>query len=215
MEENMPLRVLVISSNLIWRSGLDQLIREVFPDSNVLVCASRRECLNGLSEFKPELITIRCSNKGLSCLELVQRISAMQSRSRILIIGEGMDVVTAGKLRDAGALGLLSMVEDITQLREAMQAVARGRPYTDSGMAILLAESSCHSRTPFAPLTQREYQVLGLILEGKPTEQIAGLLNMSGKTAANHHCAILRKLGIPNNVELTKLAIRHHIIAAE
>jgi len=212
----MVSRVLVTASDLIWRNGLERLSRDIYPDASILICANRRECLTGLTELQPDLITIRCCNRGMSCPELIQRMITMNKRARILAIGEGMDLITATRLRNAGALGLLSNLQNLEQLREAMQAVARGIHYMDDVMSALFAESNLFSdKSPFAQLTQREYQVLGLILEGKQTAVIAAALNLSGKTVANHHSAILHKLGVSNNVDLTKLALRHRLITSD
>ncbi|MDQ6986396.1 MAG: response regulator transcription factor [Mariprofundaceae bacterium] len=211
----MSFRILIAASDFIWRTGLERLISEQNKESPVMVCTSRRECLAALNDFNPEIFIVRCSNQGMCCMELIQRIFMLNKKARVIMVGEAMDVVTARKLMDAGVLGLLGNVQNTDQLKAALRNVARGIRYIDDIVASLLADKEAPANeTLFASLTQREFQVFNLILDGKQTVEIASMLSMSGKTVANHHSAILRKLGVGNNIELTKLALRHNMTAA-
>ncbi|MEJ2202369.1 MAG: LuxR C-terminal-related transcriptional regulator [Desulfuromonadaceae bacterium] len=61
-------------------------------------------------------------------------------------------------------------------------------------------------------MTEREKQVLLLMVKGKETDEIAELLHISKNTVAKHRSSLLRKLRVNNAVEMTRLAIRHGLI---
>ncbi len=68
--------------------------------------------------------------------------------------------------------------------------------------------------TAIAPLTAREVQVLALVAEGNSTKEIAGLLNISYKTADSHRSRIMEKLGIHETASLVRYAIRQGVVRA-
>jgi PAS domain S-box-containing protein len=68
--------------------------------------------------------------------------------------------------------------------------------------------------TAVAPLTSREVQVLALVADGNSTKEIAGLLNISYKTADSHRSRIMEKVGVHETASLVRYAIRQGIVQA-
>jgi DNA-binding CsgD family transcriptional regulator len=66
---------------------------------------------------------------------------------------------------------------------------------------------------PYEQLTDREREMLKLVVEGYKTRQIAEMLNITPKTVEGHKTSLMKKLGIHNNLELVKYALRRGIIS--
>ena len=65
---------------------------------------------------------------------------------------------------------------------------------------------------PHASLSDREYQVFQLLVLGKAVSEIAEKLNLSVKTVSTHKARLMEKMGIANQAELIRYAIRHRLI---
>jgi PAS domain S-box-containing protein len=96
----------------------------------------------------------------------------------------------------------------------------RGTPQYSQGGRFLGHIGSCVQidapRTPAGPfpLTSREVQVLALVAEGKSTKEVAGILNISYKTADSHRSRIMEKIGVHETASLVRYAIRQGIVRA-
>jgi DNA-binding NarL/FixJ family response regulator len=112
----------------------------------------------------------------------------------------------------AGAAGYLVKDSAAKDLLDAVQALHRGQGYFGPQASSVLAEQYRHpqreSTDPYGALTAREREVFHLVAEGKTTKEIAGLLDISVKTADNHRTRVMDKLGVRNAAELVRYAAR-------
>jgi two-component system invasion response regulator UvrY len=112
-----------------------------------------------------------------------------------------------------GARGYVAksgMAEDLLQ---AIREVSAGRVYMSATVAQKIALRSVAGEEELSKrLSTREFEIFRLLTEGKNTDEIAVILNISQKTAANYQSMIKQKLGINNLVELVHLAIHHGLI---
>jgi DNA-binding NarL/FixJ family response regulator len=98
-------------------------------------------------------------------------------------------------------------------LVEAIRCIAKGQSFVDHEMAQKLALQRIGSDPdPVSVLTEREFEVFRLLAKGQPVADIAGILNLTAKTVANHQSAIRQKLGVDNAAQLVRLAARHGLI---
>ena len=98
-----------------------------------------------------------------------------------------------------------------------MRAVARGETYLSPVISRQVIEEYLGGRGeagagPLALLTARQREVLQLIAEGRTTKQIAGLLDVSVKTAETHRAQVMERLGIRDVPGLVRFAIRHGLV---
>jgi NarL family two-component system response regulator LiaR len=113
----------------------------------------------------------------------------------------------------AGAIGYLLKDVSADELAQAIRAAHSGRATLSPEVEQTLVESANQPPVPGLDLTEREREVLILMIEGLNNTQIAARLTVSPSTIKSHVSNILSKLGVASRTEAVTLALRHHIIA--
>jgi NarL family two-component system response regulator LiaR len=113
---------------------------------------------------------------------------------------------------EAGAIGYLLKDVSADDLARAIRAAHAGRATLSPEAAQALVETANQPPAPGLDLTEREREVLALIVEGLNNTQIAGRLTVSASTVKSHVSNILSKLGVASRTEAVTLALRHHLI---
>ena len=114
----------------------------------------------------------------------------------------------------AGASGYLTKESAPKELLKALRMVVHGRKYISASLAEKLAsllderaDSPRHES-----LSDREYQILCLLAQGKTVSQIAGDLHLSPKTISTYRVRVLLKMNMKSNAELTHYAFKHGLV---
>jgi len=117
-------------------------------------------------------------------------------------------------LLEAGAAGYLTKGCEVDEIIAAIQAVYSGNQYLTPNVAQKLALSlvNKHGKSLMDELTQREIQVMMMVVRGDSNRDISAKLCLSPKTTSTYRGRIFEKLGVDNDVELTRFAIRHGMI---
>jgi len=113
---------------------------------------------------------------------------------------------------EAGAIGYLLKDVSADELVRAIRAAYVGRATLSPEAAQTLVESANQQPTPGLDLTEREREVLSLMIEGLNNTQIAGRLTVSPSTIKSHVSNVLSKLGVASRTEAVTLALRNHIV---
>jgi DNA-binding NarL/FixJ family response regulator len=119
---------------------------------------------------------------------------------------------------EAGARGFVSKMAAFSELASAIQAVYRGDSFLSPSAATALVEE-CQQKTavegekdPYQQLSDREREVLKLVVEGHTAREIADILVVSPKTVEWYKTSLMNKLNIHNKTDLIKFAIRKALI---
>jgi NarL family two-component system response regulator LiaR len=112
----------------------------------------------------------------------------------------------------AGAIGYLLKDVSADELAQAIRAAHAGRVTLSPEAAQALAYAATHTLPPGHDLTERERDVLALLVEGLSNTQIADRLVVSPSTIKSHVSHILAKLGVASRTEAAALAIRHRLV---
>jgi len=113
---------------------------------------------------------------------------------------------------EAGAIGYLLKDVSADELVRAIRAAHAGRATLSPEAAQALFETANQPPAPGLDLTEREREVLTLMIEGLNNTQIAGRLTVSPSTIKSHVSNILSKLGVASRTEAVTLALRNHIV---
>jgi two-component system invasion response regulator UvrY len=118
------------------------------------------------------------------------------------------------RLLEAGAAGYITKGCDLEEIVCAIQSVHQGKQYITPDIAQKLALSFLNhgNRSVIEELTQRETQVMLMIVTGESNKEISAKLCLSPKTTSTYRYRLFEKLGVANDVELTRFAIRHGLI---
>jgi FixJ family two-component response regulator len=196
----MPV-VFVVDDDVSVRESLDALIRNAGWDAETF--ESAQEFLAHPRVLEPSCLILDVSLPDLNGLELQERVAVdRQDMPIIFITGHGDIPMTVRAMR-AGAVEFLTKpVSDDALLSAIASAIERSR-------VTLQQEAATHDlRARYATLSQREREVLALVVSGLLNKQIAGELRISQITVKAHRGNVMRKMQAGSLADLVKMAAR-------
>lgn len=209
-------RVLVADDHTIVRKGLVSLLEESGECEVVGEAADGLDAVEKALATRPEVAILDLSMPRLSGLEAVRRIHDALPQTRLLVLTVHEEEEYVLPIIRAGASGYLIKDSAVAELLAAVRALHTGQGYFGPQAARVLAEQYRHpERTPDDPygtLSPREREVFHLVVDGHTTKEIARALAISVKTADNHRCRLMEKLGVHNTAELVRYAARRGLL---
>jgi DNA-binding NarL/FixJ family response regulator len=145
-------------------------------------------------------------------MELLSDIKRMHPKLPVLILTIHPEDQYAVRAFREGASGYMNKESAPEELVGAIRKVIRGGKYVSPALAEKLASTLGTETPPHDNLSIREYQVMLLIASGKTISQIAEEMALSVKTISTYRTRILEKMGMTNNVELTRYAMKHQLV---
>ena len=199
------LRVLLADDQALVRAGIRQIL-DTSPDIEVVgEAADGRETLERYAALRPDVALVDLVMPNKDGLDVTRELRAHHPDARVLILSLHMDGDYAERVLRAGAMGAIGKDVDPEELVDAVRRVANGERYLEPGM---------EPSGSVTELSDRELQVLRLLVDGVKNRDIASRLHVSTKTVDSHRANILRKLDLSSNAELVRYAIRHGLIVA-
>jgi NarL family two-component system response regulator LiaR len=207
------IRVLVTDDNSVVREGLRALI-ETEPGMEVVGEATDGlEAVDKARAVEPDFILLDLMMPRMGGIEAIGEIKKGDPEARILVLtsfAEDEKVYYAVK---AGALGYLLKDASPQELLQAIREVHRGEPSMPPSIAHKLMHEVQRLRPPDRPpteepLTEREVEVLTLIAQGMPNQEIADTLVISERTVRTHVSNVLSKLHLANRTQAALYALR-------
>ncbi len=205
--------VLIVDDHPIARQGLAQLINQ---EPDLQVCAAvenATQALDAINSCKPGLAIVDISLKEGSGLELVRSIKTQFDGLPMLVFSMHEESLCAERALEAGALGYVMKQEPTELIIIAIRRVLDGDIYLSEPMTsrLLKKPRGAHGETVLSPidaLSDREFEVFGLIGQGKRTVEIADILHLSAKTVETHRAHITKKLNLNGGYEMARYALQ-------
>ena len=205
------LRVLLADDHAIIRDGLKQILA----DTDDLIVAG--EAANGVETMQRvreepwDVLVLDISMPGRGGLELLRMIKDECPELPILILSMHHEEQYAVRALKAGTQGYLTKESDADLLLAAIRKVANGGVFVSDKVAELMVRGSRIDKESRSHqlLSDREFQVFCMLVQGKGLTEIAVALSLSVKTISTHKTHILQKMGLANNAELVRYAIAH------
>ena len=198
------------------REGLRAVIGRA---ADMEVCAeagNASQALEAVRRHKPDLALVDISLPGKSGLELVKDIKALAPEVVVLGISMHDEAHYAERMLRAGAAGYITKQQPPEELVKAIRQVLADNVYVSREVSqALLRRFSCKTlaRHPSTDaLTDREFEVLQLLGEGKSPKEIARQLHLSAKTIAVHNANIRQKLNLKSTSRLIRFAVQAEIL---
>lgn len=207
------IRIMLVDDHAIVRAGFKRLLEQQANFQVVAEAADADRAYTLYVEHRPDVVIMDLSMPGVSGLDTIRRIIGRQPDARILVFTMHEDASVAERAIHLGACGYVTKSNEPEILAAAVMEVAAGKMALspDIAKSIALLKLS-GSESPLDALSAREFEILRLLVAGRPAPEIAKLLNLSGKTVANYHTLIKQKLRIESDVELVLLAQRQHVV---
>lgn len=212
--EQPEIRIILVDQQELVRSGVRRLLEDMPQLHVVAEAGSGEEAVELTHTMKPDVVLMDVHIPGIGGLEATRRIAAADPLVRIIVVTLQADDPFPTQLLDAGASGYLTKHCSIEEIVDAIRTVTRGERYISADIARQMALSMLPGReeSPFDRLSQRELQVMLMVAQGQNVHDISDRLCLSSKTVSTYRYRLYDKLGVENDVELTRLAIRHGIV---
>jgi DNA-binding NarL/FixJ family response regulator len=151
---------------------------------------------------------------GISGVDLIRRVRAEQPALPVLVLSIHNEAQVVSRALRAGATGYVTKDSDPEVLLAAIRKLAAGGRFIDPKLVdAIIFETHSGDAPPHEVLSDREFQVLQMLASGKSINDIAETLALSAKTISTHKMRLMQKLGLGNNAELIRYAIRHGLAA--
>jgi DNA-binding NarL/FixJ family response regulator len=206
----MSIRVLIVDDQALFREGLETLL-SVQKDIQVVGHASNgQEALDVALKSHPDVILMDVQMPVLNGVGATRRLKQSLPGCRVIALTTFDDKETVFEVLRAGAVGYLLKDVGSVQLAESIRVTARGDSILDPHVAAKVVAEFSRFPTPLTgtgsqtlpePLSEREIEVLRLVMSGLSNREIAEKLFISAGTAKTHIHHLCGKLGVRNRTE--------------
>ena len=213
----MTVTVILADDHPIVRQGLRHLL-EAEPDLKIVGEAEDGlQAVQLAEKFKPRVLVVDIMMPGLNGLEVLRQVKERSpATSSIVLSMQSADVYVVEALK-SGASGYVLKETGPSELVNAVQQVISGKRYLSPRLSerlidVLLQSTGELTLDPYETLTNREREILQMAAEGLTTAAIAKRLSISPRTAELHRGRMMDKLGLNNQTELIRYALKRGIL---
>jgi DNA-binding NarL/FixJ family response regulator len=199
--------VLLVDDHSLVRRGFRRMLEDE-PDMKVVgETGDGEEAVKLAKQLHPQVVVMDCALPGMNGLQATREILEDSSHTAVLMLSMHTESTWVRQAIDAGAKGYMLKNALELELGAAIRKVAAGETFFDPQV-----EQSTPLKGERAALTQRELEVLQMIVDGKSNKEIAVVLDLSANTVAVHRANIMNTLGIHKTAELVVYAIRAGLV---
>jgi len=200
--------VLLVDDHSLVRRGFRRMLEDE-PDMQVVgEAGDGEEAVKLAKELHPRVVVMDCALPGMNGLQATRKIIDERPEAAVLMLSMHTEGTWVRQAIEAGARGYILKNALDLELGAAIRKVAAGETVFDPQVeqrTVLKGERT-------AGLTQRELEVLQMIVDGKSNKEIAAVLDLSANTVAVHRANIMNTLGIHKTAELVVYAIRAGLV---
>jgi len=213
------IRVLIADDHTLVRDGIRALLSLAADIEVVGEASNGKEALQKVRQLAPDVVLMDLAMPTMGGLEATRKIRREFAGTKVLALTQYDDSEYVIPIIEAGARGFVTKMAAFSELASAIQAVYNGDSYLSPSAAAALVEEYQQKTTvegekdPYQMLTDREREVLKLVVEGHTAREIADILVVSPKTVEWYKTSLMKKLNIHNRTDLIRYAIRKGIIA--
>lgn len=203
--------VLVVDDHAVVRGGL-RLFLLAFPDLNLVgEAANGQEALQLCAVQRPDVVLMDLMMPGMSGVEATRAIRRAYPHTQVIALTSFLDTQLVQDVLEAGAVGYMLKSAQAAELAEAIRAAKNGKTTLSSEATTTLIQQK--GATPLhQELTDREWEVYRLLLEGKTNAEIAAVLVVGVSTVKYHVSRVLSKLGVNSRAEAIAYGVQHHLV---
>jgi len=217
------IKVLIVDDHKLLRNGLRSLLEK---EKNIIVIAESetgKEGINKILSHKIDLAVIDILLNDISGIEVIKKIVENSPDTKIIALSSDKNPHNILEAIKAGANAYVLKDIPDNDLIFIIQNVAKGAFYLDYQVADIIKKNSdfilpqkkmtrAGFKAQHANLTEREYEVLKLIVDGKSNQQIADILSISEHTSKAHVCNIIQKLVVDDRTQAAVKALKEGLV---
>jgi DNA-binding NarL/FixJ family response regulator len=209
------IRVLIADDHPVVRRGLKTILKDATDIKVEGEAGDGLEVMDMIREGDYDVIVMDITMPRLDGIEAIGRIKAEKPDLAILVLSMNPEEVFGMRALKLGASGYLSKDSAPEQLISAIRKVSSGKVFISPVLAESLAMnvSKGSPKLPHELLSDREYQIMIMLAQGKALKEIAAELSLSVKTVSTHRTHILEKLKIENNAQIVTYALQNRLLS--
>lgn len=210
------MKILIVDDHALVRRGMSHVVRESFPDAEILEAGTAAEALDAMTAAEVDVGLVDVRMPDSDGLDLLHEMKARWPKVPVIMLTSFDHAHYVRRALAEGAAGY--MLKDATpeDLEQAIKVALSGGGNVLSPRVIqnlfdsmdgARGDNGEGSHRPSSSLTQRETDILALLAEGKSNRDISRALYLSEKTVKAHLAAIFRKLGVTNRTQAAMAAV--------
>lgn len=217
----MSITVFLADDHAVLRDGLRFLLDAQEDIEVVGDAANGRDAVRQVEELHPDIVILDIAMPELNGIDAAVQIGELCPSSHVIMLSMHSTSEHIFRALQAGACGYLLKESAGDELVTAVRRVAVGQRYLSQEISeVMMADyvrqrEVAEAQGPLASLSPREREILQLVVEGKSSAEIAGMLFLSPKTVATYRSRLMQKLGIDDLTGLIKFAIQHGLTSLE
>ncbi len=222
MNEN-PIKILIVEDHKLIRVGIKTIFEECNEFNVIAEAENGKDALNKAKIMQPDVILLDLGLPDISGIKVIKKLQEDNSSSKIIVLSshDSYDEISNALTSGVYAYVIKDICADM--LLSVVKSVFKGAMWLDPKIVPLLRNKSeqvipkqkgsrAVFRSTHANLTEREYEVLKLVVDGKSNSDIANLLCISEHTAKAHVCNIIQKLVVDDRTQAAVKALKEGIV---
>ena len=211
----MTYKIIVADDHDIIREGIKTILRKYDEYEIIGEAADGEETLDMVGRLKPDILLLDITMPKKSGLEILEQVQRACHKTKIIIISVHKADAYIMRALKGGVRGYLNKENAADDLLPALRKVTAGQVFLSGEASSYIMEKV--SRAPEdigkqSTLSEREMDVLRLVVEGKTAKEMADSLFISARTVENYKNNMLRKLGFHKTSDLIKYAITNKLV---
>ena len=220
--EKVPVNIFIADDHAVLRDGL-RLLLETQPDIRVIgeACDGNEllQVFKKNAPLSPDIVIMDIGMPGLDGIEATRQLKHMYPSIKVIILSAHDSSEYISQALRVRANGFLSKESSSTEVILALREVHAGKRYLGQGIAEKIVEAhiseheTCADGNPVNRLNIREREILGLVVNGNTSAEIANKISISQKTVETYRSRMMKKLGVKGITGLVKFAVENGLIS--
>ena len=204
------IKVMVVDDHDLVRTGISRMLADVSGIEVIGEAASGEEAVLKARSLEPDVVRMDVKMPGIGGLEATRKMLRHDDGLRVIAVTVCEEEPFPSRLMKAGAAGYLTKGAGLDEMLRAIKVVHAGQRYISPqiAQAMALKPFTGTETAPMELLSERELQIMMMIVNCHKVQDISDKLCLSPKTVNTYRYRIFDKLGISSDVEMTVMAMR-------